>query len=139
MARFTHAVRRTGGLSPASAPAVLLTVLLALIALLGAPALVGPPLHAPDGTAPAARATSAHSAPCADDAEPSACAAAPRSHRDATGERHAPPAADPLASRGSAVDLLPPTLSPLPTTGSPAPEQPAHRHGVRAPPSHTGT
>ncbi|WP_406160312.1 hypothetical protein OG806_32195 [Streptomyces sp. NBC_00882] len=135
MARFTHIVSRTRGPGPGLALAALLAV---LITLLSPPALGTTHPCAPVGTLLAAE-ESAHGEPYADSADPAVTTAAIRSHRDATGERHAPPVSAPGASPDPATDRLRRAQPPVSAAGPPASEQPALRHGVRAPPSLSGT
>ncbi|WP_458248613.1 hypothetical protein [Streptomyces sp. MAI_2237] len=139
MARSAHTVPRTRR----SRWAVVCVVLLGLVVtLLGPSALGGGHPRVPDGPVPAAGTVSAH-APVhrgevlADDADPDVHTVAVRSHRDATGERPAPPAPTPAASgtAGSCGPAQPPARP----AALPAQEQPAHRHGVRAPPPLSGT
>ncbi|WP_159049271.1 hypothetical protein [Streptomyces canus] len=137
MARYTRTVSRTRG--PGPSPGLALAVLLAvLLALLSPPALGGTHHGAPVGALLAA-GESAHGEPYADSADPAVSTAAVRSQRDATGERHAPPVSVPGASPDPATDRLRPTQPPVSAARPPTSEQPALRHGVRAPPSLSGT
>ncbi|MFF7548569.1 hypothetical protein ACFZCU_33745 [Streptomyces canus] len=135
MDRCTHTVSRTRGPGPGRVWAVLLAVLITLLSppALGTThegALVGALLVAEE---------SAHGQPYADSADPAVSTAAVRSHRDATGERHAPPVSVPGASPDPATDRLLRAQPPVSAAGPPTSDQPALRHGVRAPPSLSGT
>ncbi|WP_433919510.1 hypothetical protein OIE50_33610 [Streptomyces canus] len=133
MVRCTHTVSRTRG--PGLALAVLLA---ALLTLLSPPALGGTHHGAPVGALLAAE-ESAHGEPYAHSADPAVSTAAVRSHRDAAGERPAPPVSAPGASPGPATGPLRPAQPPASAARPPTSEQPALRHGVRAPPPLSGT
>ncbi|MFJ9721673.1 hypothetical protein ACIRP3_02900 [Streptomyces sp. NPDC101209] len=141
IARFAHAVPRPR--PRRSRWAVMCAVLLGLVVtLLGSSAPVGghPGVPGvPGGPAPAAGTVSTHARGevLADDADPDVRTVAVRSHRDATGERPAPPAPTPSAS-GAAGSCGPAQPRARPAVLL-AQEQPAHRHGVRAPPPFSGT
>ncbi|WP_328752690.1 hypothetical protein OHT57_44620 [Streptomyces sp. NBC_00285] len=133
MARFTHSVPRTRGPGAAAVWVVLLAV---LITLLGPCVPGGEPSGVRGGAVVVA--DSVHGESYADNADPAVSAAAVRSHRDAAGERHAPPVSAPGASPATGTAPLPPARSPVAAAGPPVPEPPAHRHGVRAPPLSSG-
>ncbi|WP_328370397.1 hypothetical protein OG800_45710 [Streptomyces sp. NBC_00445] len=135
MARFKHPVSRTRAPGPGLVWAVLLAV---LVILLSPPALSSTHPSAPGGALLAAEQESAHGEPYADSPDPAASTAVVRSHRDATGERHVPPVSAPGASPDTATDPLRPAQPPVSAAGPPASEQPALRHGMRAPPSLSG-
>ncbi|MFF0091167.1 hypothetical protein ACFYSF_14570 [Streptomyces canus] len=160
MAGFTHTVSRTRGPGPGLPWAALLAVLLTL---LSPPALgsthQGTPVGAllaaeepargeryadradpgaPVGALLAAEGP-AHGEPYADRADPAVSTAAVRSQRDATGERPAPPVSVQGASPAPATDRLLRAQQPVSTASPPTSEQPALRHGVRAPPARSGT
>ncbi|GGV27444.1 hypothetical protein GCM10010277_09000 [Streptomyces longisporoflavus] len=152
MARFAHTAARSRG--PAESrtrgPAALSAVLLAVLVTLLGPSVLGsehpwPPGGTVAGADTAASAGSmphavdpAPSEPYAENAEPGDPAATVRSHRDATGERHAPPLSAPGASRNTAADPRPLPVAPGPAALPPASAYPALGHGVRAPPSPSG-
>ncbi|MFH8487684.1 hypothetical protein [Streptomyces longisporoflavus] len=160
MARFAHAATRSRGpaasrtcglaASRTRGPAALSAVLLAVLITLLGPSVSGsehPWL--PGGTVTGAdTAASAESMPHAGDpvpSEPYAENAAPgdsaamvRSHRDATGERHAPPLSAPGASRITMAAPLRLRVAPGPKALPPASAYPALGHGMRAPPAPSG-
>jgi hypothetical protein len=137
--RCTHTVSRTRGPGPSPGPGLALAALLAvLLTLLSPPALGGTHHGAPVGALRAAEEP-AHGEPYVDSADPAVPTAAVRSQRDVTGERHAPPAAVPGASPDPATDRLLRAQPPVSAGGLPTSEQPPLRHGVRAPPSLSGT
>ncbi|WP_329247877.1 hypothetical protein [Streptomyces canus] len=139
MARYTHTVSRTGTRTRGPGPGLALAVLLAaLLTLLSPPALGGTHHGAPVGALLAAE-ESAHGEPYAHSGDPAVSTAAVRSHRDAAGERPAPPVSAPGASPGPATGPLLPAQPPASAARPPTSEQPALRHGVRAPPPLSGT
>ncbi|GGJ42237.1 hypothetical protein [Streptomyces lacrimifluminis] len=135
MARFAHDVPRTRGQGLAAVSAALLAV---LIILLSSSVLGSEHRRVQSGAVFVAEAVSAQSEPHADNADAAVTTAAVRPHRDVTGDHPAPPVLDPGASRGTAAGPLRPAQPPFSTVGAPASAQPAHRHGVRAPPSLSG-
>ncbi|NEC91022.1 hypothetical protein [Streptomyces sp. SID12501] len=135
MVRFTHTVPGTRDPGPGLVWAVLVAV---LVALLGPSVLGSEHPRVPGGAVAAAEAVPTQGEPYADNADPDDSTAAVRGHRDATGERHAPPVSAPGASHGTATGPLQPARAPLSAVDPPASEQPAIRHGVRAPPSLSG-
>jgi hypothetical protein len=135
-----HTVPRTHGPGSAAVWAVLLAV---LVTLFSSSVLSSEHPRVSGGAVLTAEAESpygpAHSGePSADNADPAVSAAAVRSHRDVTGERHAPPLSTPAASAVAATGPLQPARCPVPAVSPPASEQPAHHHGVRGPPSLSG-
>jgi len=135
VARSAHTASRTRGPGPGLVRAVLLAV---LITLLGPSALSSTHPSAPGGALLAAERESARGEPYADSPDPAVSTAAVRSHRDAPGERHAPPVSAPGASHNTATDPLRPPQPPVSAAGPPASEQPALPHEMRAPPSLSG-
>ncbi|GAA2332941.1 hypothetical protein GCM10010431_64950 [Streptomyces kunmingensis] len=130
MARCAQPVRRPRSPGAAAVWAVLLAVLVTLL---------GPDLGSEHPRALlAAQVVSAHGEPQADSAEPGVSTAAVRGPRDSSGERHAPPVAAPGASSATGTGPLQPAQPPVAAEGPPAARQPAHGHGVRAPPALSG-
>ncbi|MEH0449070.1 hypothetical protein QA811_36950 [Streptomyces sp. B21-102] len=153
MARRTHTVPLSGGRGrglvrgrdPAAVPAevhavlIMLLVLFALLGPLGTPALVGAEVPAPREVTHAAGVSPTHDTPRTQDADPAVPSATVRSGRDAAGERPTPPAPAAHPQLGAAGAPLLPGRTPAPPADSPAPDRPAHRPGVRAPPALSGT
>ncbi|AVV44065.1 hypothetical protein PYK79_15880 [Streptomyces sp. ID05-04B] len=143
MARRTPTVPLAGGRIPAAVPAAAHAVLLVLLVLLGPsgpPAPGGADLPAPGGLTHAAGVPSAHGTPHAQDADPAVPSATVRSGRDVTGERHTPPLPASHPPRGATGGPLRAGRTPVgPPPDPPASALPAHGHGVRAPPSFSGT
>ncbi|NEA63985.1 hypothetical protein [Streptomyces sp. SID12488] len=135
MVRCTRTVPGARGAGAGLMWAVLVAV---LITLLGPSTLGSEHLRVPGGAVSAAEATPAQGEPYAENADQADSTAAVRSHRDATGERHAPSVSAPGVSMDAATGPLQPARAPLSATAPPASEQPAIRHGVRAPPSLSG-
>lgn len=123
MARRTHTVPPPGGPNPAAVPAAVHAVLLVLLVLLGPLGRFGPP---------------APGTPHAQDADPALPSATARAAVYAAGERHTPPAPAAHPPRDTAGAPLPPGRTRAPAADPPVSEQPAHRHGMRAPPSISG-
>ncbi|MCX5262704.1 hypothetical protein [Streptomyces sp. NBC_00199] len=118
---------------------VLLSALFTLLGPLGAPALGGAAVPAPREATHSAGVSPAHSTPHTQDADPAVPSATVRSGRDAAGERPTPPAPAARPQLGAAGAPLPPGRTPTPAADPPAPDRPAHRPGVRAPPALSGT
>ncbi|MDX3802642.1 hypothetical protein [Streptomyces sp. AK04-3B] len=138
----THPVPPAQGRIPAAVPALAVAVVLAVLLVLlgppGAPALGDARVPAPGGVTHTAGAAAAHGATHAQDTDPAVPSAAVRSGRDVTGERHTLPVPASHPPREATGGPLRAGRTPAPTAGPPAPERPAHRHGVRAPPSLSG-
>jgi hypothetical protein len=128
---------------PSAVPAVVYAVLLVLHVLLGplgAPALGAADVPPPGGvTRAVAGAPATHGTPHAQDADPAVPSATARNGRDVAGERHAPPGAVAHPQHDAADGPLRAGRTPAPTAHPPASERRADRHGVRAPPSPSGT
>ncbi|KOG37086.1 hypothetical protein [Streptomyces resistomycificus] len=136
MARCTRTVPRAVGPRPVAA---LLSLLAVLVALLSPPVLGSSHPHAPSGAVSAAEITSAPCKPFVKHADPVVCTAAVLIQRDVTGERHVPPVPAPDEPSRTAVGLLQSARTPLSAVRPPRSRQPAACHGVRAPPSLSGT
>ncbi|GGS10649.1 hypothetical protein GCM10010269_57270 [Streptomyces humidus] len=141
MACFAPTAPRTRGCGSATVWPVLLAVLavLGVLALLpGSSASGGEHSRAARAAVAAAEAASSHSASYADRADPAVSTVSVRGHRAGAGERHAPPGSAPGASLAPAATTLRLALFPPSARGFPTSEQPAHLHGVRAPPAPSG-
>jgi hypothetical protein len=131
------AVSRMSGRGSA-ALAVLLAV---VVTLLGPAALGDEQPRAIGGAVLAAEARAAHGeshAEGVDSAVSTAAVRGRRSHGDVTGERHAPPVSAQGASPRPEIGSLGPARLPVAVEATPVSDHPAHRHGVRAPPSPSG-
>ncbi|MFC8350122.1 hypothetical protein [Streptomyces sp. NPDC057280] len=141
MARFARRVTRTSEPRSAAMWAVLLTV---LAILLGSYAPGSEHARAVSGagvtgeTAPARSASYADSVSYVASADPAILTTlSVRSDRAGTGERHASPVATPGTARAASATPFP-CAPPPSATSPPASGQPAHRDGVRAPPTLSG-
>lgn len=135
--RFAPAVSRVRG----RVPVVLALLLAVAVTLFGPVGLGGSEPSAVGGGALAADARSAHSESQAENAEnvdPALTTAAVRHLGEATGERHAPPVPFQGAGPRPEVGSLRPARPPVAAEDPPVSGHPAHRHGVRAPPSPSG-
>lgn len=159
MARCAHTVPPTRGSGMTAVCVVLLALVVTLLSPsslftalspcslftpLSPPSVSAADARVPGGPVLAAGTASAdtpvrHGGPYAGDADPDGSTAAVRSHRNATGERHAPPVAAPGASSGEvAAGSLRAAHATAWAARHAASEPPTHRHGVRAPPSLSG-
>ncbi|MFJ6392547.1 hypothetical protein ACIQJT_33670 [Streptomyces sp. NPDC091972] len=148
--RFEHCSARHAGHPSARAvsrmrclgsavPGVLLAVVITLIGL-SVPGVeqFHEQLRAGGGPVLAAEARATHGESYAESADPAVSAAAVRGQGEVVGERHAPPVSAQGASSGFEADPLWPAQPPAEEGDPPVSEDPAHRHGVRAPPSPSG-
>jgi hypothetical protein len=135
VARTSHTVPRSGGLTPTAVFAVLLAVLTALFCSPSA----DPHALAPPSEALISAAAQTGDAPWADDGHSAACTALPRGPRDCPGERVSPPVTATLASH-RVLAGPPRSAFTEPTAGSPPVALLlADRHQGRAPPPQPGT